>query len=164
PRKRVEGYSAEDCTSSAAWKTHRSDIQAAGLQVADALTSFRRDLNAVLSRGVRRVYAVALSEYHRALDSHTVLDFPEILARALALLAKMDEFARSRYRLEGRYHHVLVDEFQDTSRAQWTLMALLIQSWAEGSGIADAWPLAPSIFVVGDRKQSIYSFRDADVS
>jgi ATP-dependent helicase/nuclease subunit A len=164
PRKIVKGYAERDCKSAAAWRTHRGDIQAVGPALAEALKSFRRDLNAVLSRGVRRIYQIALGEYHRTLDSHGVLDFSETLARALALLAQMDEFARSRYRLEGRYHHVLVDEFQDTSRAQWTLVALLIRSWGEGSGLAESAPLVPSIFLVGDRKQSIYSFRDADVA
>ena len=75
----------------------------------------------------------------------------------------MDEFAQSRYRLEARYHHVLVDEFQDTSRAQWKLIARLIEAWGEGSGLSHDAPLQPSIFIVGDRKQSIYGFRDADV-
>ena len=75
----------------------------------------------------------------------------------------MDEFARSRYRLEARYHHVLVDEFQDTSRAQWDLVGQLVRSWGEGLGAA-AYALPPTIFIVGDRKQSIYGFRDADVS
>ena len=56
-----------------------------------------------------------------------------MLDRALELLRRMDEFSQSRFRLEARYHHVLVDEFQDTSRAQWELVALLIQSWGEGS-------------------------------
>ena len=83
---------------------------------------------------------------------------------ALDLLRRMDDFAQSRYRLESRYHHVLVDEFQDTSRAQWELVSLLIQSWGEGAGLAHSGPLQPSIFIVGDRKQSIYGFRDADVS
>jgi ATP-dependent exoDNAse (exonuclease V) beta subunit len=76
----------------------------------------------------------------------------------------MEEFSRSRYRLESRYHHVLVDEFQDTSRAQWELVSLLVQSWGEGAGLAATGPLPPTIFIVGDRKQSIYGFRDADVS
>ncbi|RPJ73176.1 MAG: hypothetical protein EHM24_08405, partial [Acidobacteria bacterium] len=87
----------------------------------------------------------------------------EGLWRALGLLRQMDEFAQSRYRLEARYHHVLVDEFQDTSRAQWRLVARLIESWGEGAGLSHDAPLQPSIFIVGDRKQSIYGFRDADV-
>jgi ATP-dependent helicase/nuclease subunit A len=58
---------------------------------------------------------------------------------------------------------VLVDEFQDTSRTQWELVRQLVKSWGEGFGVAsDAIP--PSIFIVGDRKQSIYGFRDADAA
>jgi len=53
-----------------------------------------------------------------------------------------------------------VDEFQDTSRKQWELVSLLVKAWGEGLGIANQ----PSIFIVGDRKQSIYRFRDADVA
>ena len=122
--------------------------------------AFKRDLNVVLSRGVRRMFAVALSEYRRTLDDRSVLDFSDVLDRALELLRRMDEFSQSRFRLESRYHHVLVDEFQDTSRAQWELVALLVQSWGEGLGLATE----PSIFVVGDRKQSIYRFRDAETA
>ncbi len=164
PRQRFDRYSARDCRSADAWKIHRHDVLGVGGEVANVLKGFRRDLNAVLSRAVQRVYAIALREYRQTLDSHGVLDFSESLAQALSLLAQMDEFARSRYRLEGRYHHLLLDEFQDTSRAQWSLVALLIRSWGEGAGIAESAPLIPSIFLVGDRKQSIYGFRDADVA
>src|SRR5688500_2716233 len=110
------------------------------------------------------MFAIAETEYRRTLEAHAVLDFSDVLLRALDLLRQMEEFAQSRYRLEARYHHVLVDEFQDTSRAQWELVSLLIQSWGEGAGISHTGPLQPSIFIVGDRKQSIYGFRDADVS
>jgi ATP-dependent helicase/nuclease subunit A len=79
------------------------------------------------------------------------------------LLKDLDEFAESRLRLEARCRHVLVDEFQDTSRAQWELVRQLVRSWGEGFGAADD-AIAPSIFIVGDRKQSIYGFRDADVA
>ena len=164
PRQRFDGYSARDCRNADAWKIHRHDVLGVGGEVANVLRGFRRDLNAVLSRAVQRVYQIALREYSETLDAHGVLDFSETLARALSLLSQMDEFARSRYRLEGRYHHVLLDEFQDTSRAQWALVAMLIRSWGEGSGTAENAPLVPSIFLVGDRKQSIYGFRDADVA
>ena len=103
-------------------------------------------------------------EHRRTLAEHDVVDFPELLERAVDLLRQMDEFSQSRYRLESRYHHVLVDEFQDTSRLQWQLVSLLVQSWGEGFGLVHEAPVLPSLFIVGDRKQSIYRFRDADVT
>ncbi len=131
--------------------------------MADAIRAFRRDLNVIMSRGVWRIFGVALSQYRQTLDARALLDFSGVLERAVKLLKDMDEFAQSRYKLEARYRHVLVDEFQDTSRAQWDLVAQLVRSWGEGFGAAaDALP--PSIFIVGDRKQSIYGFRDADVA
>ena len=95
------------------------------------------------------------------LDEHALLDFAGMLERAVALLERQEEFARSRLKLQSRYHHVLVDEFQDTSRAQWRLVELLIDAWGEGEGVADA---PTSIFIVGDRKQSIYRFRHAEAT
>ena len=130
----------------------------------DVYAAYRRDLNVLVSRGVWRMFKVAETEYRRTLDAHAVLDFPDFLLHARTLLGQMEEFAQSRYRLESRYHHVLVDEFQDTSRAQWDLIALLTQSWGEGAGLAYTGPLQPTVFIVGDRKQSIDAFRDADVS
>jgi ATP-dependent helicase/nuclease subunit A len=155
------GFKASDCGNDAAWKRHRQAAAELSPGVAEAIRAFRRDLNVVLSRGVWRMFAVTLRQYHATLESRALLDFSGVLERAVLLLENMDEFAQSRFRLEARYRHVLVDEFQDTSRAQWQLVAQLVRSWGEGLGVAaDALP--PSIFLVGDRKQSIYGFRDAD--
>jgi ATP-dependent helicase/nuclease subunit A len=156
------GFNASDCAHEDAWKRHRQTAAALAPPIAEAIRGFRRDLNVVLSRGVWRIFAVALHQYQRTLEAHALLDFSGVLERAVALLKEMGEFAQSRYRLEARYRHVLVDELQDTSRAQWELVSLLVKSWGEGFG-ASADALPPSIFVVGDRKQSIYGFRDADV-
>ena len=156
----IPPYKAADYATPDAAKRHRNAVFQIAPYVENAIRAFNRDLNAILARGVRQMFAIAIDQYRAALEERSVLDFSDVLQRALGLLRQMDEFAQSRFRLEARYHHVLVDEFQDTSRAQWALVSLLVQSWGEGMGLASQ----PSIFVVGDRKQSIYRFRDAEVS
>ena len=137
--------------SAAIWEAHRDFVVGHAGEILRAWQGFRRDLNILVSRGVRRMFAIAEAQYRRTLDAHAVLDFHDVLLKALQLLRQMEEFAQSRYRLESRYHHVLVDEFQDTSRAQWELVELLIASWGEGAGLAHTGPLQPSVFIVGDR-------------
>ena len=157
---RIYPYVARDYPTRDAERRHRDALFELAPEVERVVYGFHRDLNVILARGVRRMFAVALQQYRATLEERAVLDFPDVLQRALQLLQNMGEFSQSRYRLEYRYHHVLVDEFQDTSRAQWQLISLLIQAWGEGAGLASQ----PSIFIVGDRKQSIYKFRDAEVS
>ncbi len=153
-----------DTRAAAVKRRYRQAAAALAPAVRDVLRAFERDVNVVLARAVRVLFGVVVTEYQRALRSRALLDFSDVLQRAVDLLRQMDEFAQSRYRLESRYHHVLVDEFQDTSRNQWELVSLLVQSWGEGSGLVAEAPLPPTIFVVGDHKQSIYRFRDADVA
>lgn len=146
------------------YEWHRDIVRTLAPDVEKHLRSLNRALNAVLARAMRQTLAIALAEYRRVLAEYDVLDFSEALTRAVRLLAQMDEFAQSRYRLESRYHHVLVDEFQDTSQLQWDLVSALVRSWGEGFGLVHEAPLPPTVFVVGDRKQSIYRFRDAEVA
>ncbi len=149
--------------STADYERHKTIVFGLGPHVQAAVEVFRKDINLVLARGVRRLFAITENEYRRTLDKHGVLDFPDLLERTLKLLGQMEEFSRSRYRLESRYEHLLVDEFQDTSRAQWRLVRELVRAWAAGEGLSHG-PIPPSIFIVGDRKQSIYGFRDAEVT
>ena len=162
PRQKWTAYKADDGLDSRMLKTHRAAATSLADRLGDDLRAFRRDLNAVLTRGVWKLFRIARDEYREVLDERAVVDFPDALERALALLAQRGEFTRSRYLLESRYHHLLLDEFQDTSDAQWQLVWHLVQAWREGVGMAQDQPLPPTIFVVGDRKQSIYGFRDAD--
>jgi ATP-dependent helicase/nuclease subunit A len=157
---RIHPYTNDDYPSPEAGRRHRLEALRLGPPFENIRRAFSRDLNVVLSRGIRSMFAIALAHYRTALNDRSLLDFSDVLQRAVELLGRMDEFSQSRYRLEGRYHHVLVDEFQDTSRKQWELISLLVQAWGEGIGMV----AQPSIFIVGDRKQSIYRFRDAEVA
>jgi ATP-dependent helicase/nuclease subunit A len=165
PRKRLPStFPKGTFASESDWQAHRRLVTGHASDLAEAWLAYRRDLNALVSRGVWRMFRIAEAEYRSTLDGRALVDFSDLLIKTLDLLRQMEEFAQSRFRLESRYHHVLVDEFQDTSRAQWDLVSLLVRAWGEGAGLAHTGPLPPSIFIVGDRKQSIYAFRDADVA
>jgi ATP-dependent helicase/nuclease subunit A len=161
-RKRLT-YRKDEFRSASDYTRHAAAVASLAPYLIDALTSYRREINVVLARAVRRLLTIALQQYEGVLRKHGVLDFAAVLERTLRLLGQMEEFSRSRYKLEARYQHVLVDEFQDTSRAQWALVELLIRSWSEGLGLTGS-ERQPTVFIVGDRKQSIYGFRDAEVA
>ncbi|MGH7555909.1 MAG: UvrD-helicase domain-containing protein, partial [Longimicrobiales bacterium] len=144
PRTKMLLYKKEEFASATDWQVHRDLVFTHAPAIVDAYAAYRRDLNVLVLRGVWRMFKVAEAEYRRTLDAHAVLDFPDLLLHARTLLGQMEEFAQSRYRLESRYHHVLVDEFQDTSRAQWDLIALLTESWGEGAGLAHTGSLIPT--------------------
>jgi ATP-dependent helicase/nuclease subunit A len=162
PRKRLtKPYSADQFATPAGRRRHEAAMAAVSPELAGAIAAFDADVSRLLARGLLRVLVIGVSTYERLLEEHALLDFSGMLDRAVALLERQEEFARSRLKLQSRYHHLLVDEFQDTSRRQWRLVELLINAWAEGEGAADE---ATSVFIVGDRKQSIYRFRHAEVT
>lgn len=65
------------------------------------------------------------------------------------------------FRLDGGIDHILVDEAQDTSPLQWQVIRRLTDEFTAGAGAADR---PRTLFVVGDPKQSIYSFQGADIA
>ncbi|HEX5070013.1 MAG TPA: UvrD-helicase domain-containing protein [Vicinamibacterales bacterium] len=162
PRKKTDPkFKVGAFASPAAKKAHDEAVAALAPAFGEALGQLETAINAVLARGLLRLLQIAASKYETLLEEHALLDFAGLLDRSVALLSRQEEFARSRLKLQARYHHVLVDEFQDTSRLQWRLIDLLIHAWGEGEGASDT---PTSIFIVGDRKQSIYRFRHAEVT
>ncbi len=100
-----------------------------------------------------------LPAYVAAKDALGVLDFDDLILKARALLQDQS-LAWVLYRLDGGINHILVDEAQDTSPAQWDVIDALAAEITSGKGARDSEPR--SLFVVGDKKQSIYSFQGAD--
>jgi len=84
------------------------------------------------------------------------VDFTEIARIALDILAPEDGYPSDFAQSEARsIRHLLIDEFQDTSRSQHELLSRLVAAWPEREG--------RSCFCVGDPMQSIYGFREAEV-
>jgi len=83
------------------------------------------------------------------------VDFTQVAHGALAALGTPEAPTDLLLSLDHRIHHLLVDEFQDTSNSQWELLERLTAGWEPGDG--------RTVFVVGDPMQSIYRFRDAQV-
>ncbi|MCD6025909.1 MAG: ATP-dependent exonuclease [Solimicrobium sp.] len=84
-----------------------------------------------------------------------VVDFADLEWQAYRLLQSEYHAAYMHSRLDTRYKHILLDEFQDTNPLQWSI----VRAWLDAYG-ADGG--RPSVFIVGDPKQSIYRFRRAD--
>ena len=105
--------------------------------------------------------AVFLPEYARRKALRGWLDFDDLITRTRDLLAKSPVAQWVLFRLDGGIAHILVDEAQDTSPDQWQVIECLAAEFTAGQG-AHTGPR--TIFVVGDKKQSIYSFQGADVA
>src|SRR5262249_36124988 len=120
--------------------------------------------------GALRALLLALDKRHRAeLDRPASLDFSALLIRTRDLLRDQSALRRE---VQERIGALLIDEFQDTNRLQLEI-ALLLAEKRDGSprrlSAEDSpelqIPLEPGLLcAVGDRKQSIYEFRGADVS
>ena len=101
-----------------------------------------------------------LAALDAAKTARGLVDFDDLIWRARALLTDPVVAQWVLFKLDGGIDHILVDEAQDTSPLQWQVIASLAQEFAAGIG---AHPdRERTIFVVGDLKQSIYSFQGAE--
>ncbi len=103
---------------------------------------------------------VFLKKYEMRKQQQGWLDFDDLILCAKWLLQDPGAAQWILFRLDGGIDHILVDEAQDTSPDQWEVIRCLAQEFAAGVGARP--DVERTIFVVGDRKQSIYSFQGAD--
>ncbi len=143
-----------------------------------AVAHLTDDLDAFMTRvDTARAHLAAITAWEATIDLHDFatpfleayqgrkllrgwLDFDDLIVKARDLLALSDVAAWVLYRLDGGIDHILVDEAQDTNPLQWQVIERLSEEMTSGTGARDN--RARTIFVVGDKKQSIYSFQGAD--
>ena len=132
------------------------------MQRVEAARTLRITLQAAAKSAVLQDFARAfLTRYEAQKAQRNWLDFDDLIARATQLVTDPSVAAWVLYKLDGGIDHVLVDEAQDTSPGQWRVIELLTAEFTAGESAHDG---DRTIFVVGDQKQSIYSFQGADVA
>ncbi|MDA8943355.1 double-strand break repair helicase AddA [Alphaproteobacteria bacterium] len=106
-------------------------------------------------------------EYSRLKTQRGLLDYNDLITRTNNLLAASEAAQWVAWKLDNGIQHLLIDEAQDTSPAQWKLLRRLVDEFFDGEGASPhrastATSLPRTMFAVGDFKQSIYSFQGAD--
>lgn len=130
------------------------------LRVEDARAKRLALVAAQKSLELHQFAAAYLPEYEARKRLRGWLDFDDLILNARQLLNDPAVAAWVLYRLDGGIDHILVDEAQDTSPVQWDVIEKLAQEFTAGIGARS--DVERTIFVVGDKKQSIYSFQGAD--
>jgi ATP-dependent exoDNAse (exonuclease V) beta subunit len=103
-----------------------------------------------------RLLPLAVAELQQLFGANRVTDYIEIALAADDALGSADSPGDIALLLDYQVRHVLIDEMQDTSRAQYRMLEALTGGWEPGDG--------RTLFCVGDPMQSIYRFRNAEVA
>ena len=131
---------------------HFQAIYQSIVAVTDALTN--REIYAY-NRDALLAGTALLEAYEKLKTDQRAIDFADLEWRAFWLLTHSEHAETMQYRLDQRYRHILLDEFQDTNPIQWQCLT----AWLNASVGADN---RPTVFMVGDPKQAIYRFRRTD--
>lgn len=163
----TEGRPKKDLTNSV--KTAWPDIESVMLAEAERIMAFEDEHKAIacasLTRDLILLGTAILESYQRLKEEQSCLDFDDMILKTLSLLKgdinnnknlKISPWIL--YKLDGGLDHLLIDEAQDTNPEQWDIIKALTDDFFNGQGATET---PRTIFVVGDEKQSIFSFQRA---
>jgi ATP-dependent helicase/nuclease subunit A len=122
------------------------------LIAAEALRQEERNL--AFNRDALLVHQSFIAHLEAFKAERRQIDFVDAEWRVLQLLSDESSAAFIQARLDARYRHVLLDEFQDTNPLQWQILLAWLDAYTDAA--------RPTVFLVGDPKQSIYRFRRAE--
>lgn len=139
----------------------KAGIQAEASRVVATEERVRKAHMLTLTRAAYDISVLAAENYRALKTARRVMDFDDQIYKARALLVSGDARDWVRYKLDGGVDHILLDEAQDTSGAQWDIVDALSEEFFQPAPDRD--PRKPrTLFAVGDEKQSIYSFQGAE--
>ncbi|MEM8850113.1 MAG: double-strand break repair helicase AddA [Pseudomonadota bacterium] len=150
-------------TKPVAWRlgdAQTEDLHAFAARLADAHARLAAFDSLAQSQALHAFAPAFLAELDRRKAQRGWLDFDDQIRGAQRLLKDGEMAQWVLFKLDGGLDHILVDEAQDTSPEQWDVIEALASEFGAGQGARD--DIRRTLFVVGDRKQSIYSFQGAD--
>ena len=121
--------------------------------------NFLAQLNLQISLDIYTLADALLAEIDLKKNQQGYLDYDDLIFYADKLLSNRRDTGWVLYKLDGGIDHILVDEAQDTSPRQWSVISAIAEEFFAGEG---ASPRQRTLFAVGDEKQSIFSFQGAD--
>ncbi|MDP3271505.1 exodeoxyribonuclease V subunit beta [Limnobacter sp.] len=129
-------------------------LEGLALQTAQALQLEKDQLDMRATAALAQLIEPLFDTYKSIKLEQGLCDFDDLEATALRMLMNDEQRAYMQQKLDTRVRHLLVDEFQDTNPVQWNILKLWLQDYSGDD--------KPSVFLVGDPKQSIYRFRRAE--
>ena len=129
--------------------------------IADQIISVNEQIKRRLTLRMNRAWYITGHHYVEIFQllkrEMRLLDFTDLEWKCYQLLQHADNAHWVQYKIDQRIDHLLIDEFQDTNPTQWHLLSPILEEIA-----ANPEQRPRSVFLVGDEKQSIYSFRRAN--
>lgn len=145
--------------SNALWSGTEPALQQEADRILKSIEIIKRQELFEYTRSALIVAQAIFEEYVWQKKRIAALDYDDLISYTLRLLQKPDMAPWVLFKLDGGIDHLLVDEAQDTSLEQWQIIQLLTEEFFAGEGMKKG---VSTIFVVGDPKQSIFSFQRAD--
>jgi len=100
-----------------------------------------------------------LEKYQQLKDASSFLDYNDLIIKTDKMLRNHDSSDWIKFRMDGFFDHILIDESQDTNHRQWNIIKALTEDFFTGES---AQTKNRTIFIIGDDKQSIYSFQGSE--
>jgi ATP-dependent helicase/nuclease subunit A len=136
-----------------------SAMEDEALRIVSVLNQINSCKVAYSSKAIATIAFSLIEEYNKYKEKNSILDYNDLILLSRKLLENEQSAAWVLFKLDGGIDHILIDEAQDTSPDQWAIVKAILEEFFAGMG---AKQTNRTVFVVGDRKQSIYSFQGAD--
>lgn len=100
-----------------------------------------------------------LEKYQELKNQNSLLDYNDLIIKTDKMLRNHDSSDWIKFRMDGFFDHILIDESQDTNHRQWNIIKALTEDFFVGESAQNK---NRTIFIIGDDKQSIYSFQGSE--